>query len=236
MSGTGTNLRKILELQNKLIKCPFKVVVIFTDTKDEQKCNAVKIGDDFNVPVIINDIMDYYRERGYNDKRDMKVREQFDSETKIELEKRNVSMVALCGYMSLVTSPIYDNFTTINVHPADLTKKDRNGKRIYAGCLGAGCIKKAIQNRETEVRSTVHLVNGELDGGPVISVSPAIEINPDVPDEKLDEIAHEYQERLKERGDWVIYPETINMISNGRMRIDSNKLYVDGVASDAYRF
>ena len=234
MSGTGTNLRRIIELQKKLNDAVFQVVVIFTDTKDEAKCNARKISEEYGIPIIVNDITDYYKARGLESKRDMIVREQYDSETAAAIAKHGVDIVALCGYMSIVTSAVYSRFVTLNVHPADLTKVEADGKRIYAGCMGAGCIRKAIVNGETEVRSTVHLVNGELDGGPVIALSPPVKIDFDVDGhsgEELSEAAEAYQEILKEKGDWVVYPETIRMLAEGRMKIGgkSGEVHVDGV-------
>ncbi|MCP4668777.1 MAG: formyl transferase, partial [Deltaproteobacteria bacterium] len=39
----------------------------------------------------------------------------------------------------------------------------------------------------------------------------------------------EHQERLKEAGDWKIFPRTIEMIARGRFALDeNNRVYVDG--------
>ncbi len=233
MSGSGTNLRRIIELQKKLNDDLFQVVVIFTDTKDESKCNARTIAEEYGIPLIVNDIMDYYRARGHESKRDMQIREQYDTETAAAIAKHDVDLVALCGYMSIVTSPVYSRFLTLNVHPADLTKLDSGGRRAYAGCMGAGCIKQAIINGDSEVRSSVHVVNGELDGGPVVALSPPLKVEFGIDEhsgEELNEAAEAYQELLKEKGDWVVYPETIRMIAEGRIRINSGnvQVYVDG--------
>ena len=50
MSGSGTNLRRILEFQREMQNeggCPFRVVVIFSDRLDS---NATRIGADFDLP------------------------------------------------------------------------------------------------------------------------------------------------------------------------------------------
>ena len=42
-------------------------------------------------------------------------------------------------------------------------------------------------------------------------------------------VADEHQERLKEAGDWKIFPRTIEMIARGRFALgDKNRVYVDG--------
>ncbi len=238
MSGSGTNLRRILELQKKYSDQLFKVVVIFTDTKDESRCNAGIIADECGIPLLVNDIMDYYSERGHSSKKDMAIRSQFDSETAAELKKRDVQIVALCGYMSLVTAQIYKEFITINVHPADLTRIDKSGKRLYAGCAGHECIKKAILAHDSEVRSTVHLVNGDLDGGPVIAVSQPVKVISNYSSEQaLDAASRKYQDELKQKGDWMIYPKVISMLAEGRITINGENVFVDGVlVKDGIRF
>ena len=46
--------------------------------------------------------------------------------------------------------------------------------------------------------------------------------------ERLIGIAEAHQERLKEIGDWHIFPRTLEMIARGRFSIDEHhKVYVD---------
>ncbi|MBI3051458.1 hypothetical protein HYY74_03295 [Candidatus Woesearchaeota archaeon] len=241
MSGTGTNLRRILELQHELGNELFEVAVIFTDTRDEKKCRAAEIAEEYSIPLVVNDMEEFYADRGQENTKDMTVREEYDLETAAELEKREVSVVALCGYMRLVTQAIYSNYVTLNVHPADLTKKDKDGRRIYAGLAGANCLKKAILNGEREVRSTVHIVNGELDGGPILAISPPLPVSAHLKGlgaEELNKAAEDMQAELKHKGDWIIYPEVIKMIAQGRMKIDDDeKVYVDGILmKEGFRF
>lgn len=235
MSGTGSNLRKILQLQQQLQqqgKNLFKVVMIFTDTADEKVCNARRIAEDYKIAYYCNDIREYYRKRGLSDRKDMKIREEYDAETAKLLKMHKVDVVALCGYMSIVTRPVIGNFLTINVHPADLRIKDSSGRRLYAGCMGPECVKKAILNGEKEVRSTTHIVTESVDHGQVLLVSKPVKLevnNSSYGSEDLDRLSHLYQEKLKEEGDWKIYPETIKMLAEGRFAADEKgTIYVDG--------
>ena len=42
-------------------------------------------------------------------------------------------------------------------------------------------------------------------------------------------VAEEHQQRLKEVGDWIVFPETLEMIAKGRFALDEQKrVYVDG--------
>jgi len=118
-SGEGTNLRRLIEKQLQPDSV-FKVVMIFTDTKDDTKCNAKKIAEEYGIPYYCNDIKEYYSTRGYRDRKDMNVRKSYDKETVELLKKHKVDVVALCGYLSIVSGEICDNYLTLNVHPADL--------------------------------------------------------------------------------------------------------------------
>jgi phosphoribosylamine---glycine ligase len=229
MSGTGTNLRKILELQNKLEqegKELFKVVMIFSDNGDESVCNAKKIAEENKIAYYGRDIKEYYRGKGFTSRKDLKVREEYDSETAKLLRIHDVDIVALCGYMSIVTGPVIDDFLTVNVHPADLRVKDANGNRKYSGCIGSDCTKLAIVKGDEEVRSTTHIVRTEVDEGPILLVSAPVKLNDfsSSSAEEVEEAAHAYQDKLKEDGDWKIYPETIRMLAEGKFFIDDKNV------------
>ncbi len=226
LSGTGSNLRRILDLERRLKdKSPFKVVLIFSDTADENICNGRKIAAEYKIPYYCNDIRQYYEERGLNTRKDMKVREEFDSETARLMRMHKADIVALCGYMSIVTRPIIRNFLTVNVHPADLRKKNSDGTRKYAGLGGSDCVKKAIMDKESEIRSTTHIVTDEVDAGQILLVSKPVVL----PQNAREVEAGQYQEKLKEVGDWEIYPLTLKMIAEGKFaRSDKGVIYFDG--------
>lgn len=231
MSGTGSNLRKILESQGA--NTLFKVVMIFSDTADEKICNARKIAEEYKIAYYCNDIREYYAKRGQSSRRDLKIRQEYDGETAKLVRMHKADVVALCGYMSLLTKPVIGNFLTLNVHPADLRAKDGSGRRKYAGCMGADCVKMAILNGENSVRSTTHIVTDELDGGQLLLVSRPVKLDADSGSSngELEKISHVYQEKLKEEGDWKIYPETIKMLAEGRFAIDERgTIYLDGKA------
>ena len=222
MSGTGSNLRKILEKQKKMENdggSPFEVVMIFSDRQDS---NAGQIAAENGISHYCSDRKEYYGKRGADAGKDAKIREEYDVETVKFLEKHEIDVVALCGYMGIVSREICDRYVTVNVHPADLRIPDANGKRALAGCIGAECIKKAISRGEKEARSSTHLVTAEVDGGAVLMVSDPVKLEIDE-NANVDEFAKKHQEILKEKGDWKIYPETIKRIALGRFWIDEKE-------------
>jgi folate-dependent phosphoribosylglycinamide formyltransferase PurN len=232
VSGSGTNLVRILEHQRKLERreggTPYRVCVIFTDNEDSK---ARKIGADFDLPVAESDIMAFYRSKGREDKKDMSLRPEYDSLTVALLKEFDPDFVALAGYMSVVTKPLLDGFDgrMINVHPADLRVND-GGKRRYTGDRA---VAAAIRRGETSLRSSVHIVRAQVDYGEILAVSGPlpVELPAGVTVESLQDpadrpllrrIADEHQDRLKERGDWVIYPRALEYIGRGRFGFDGN--------------
>ncbi len=222
MSGLGSNLGKLLETQESIGKeCPFRIVLVFSDVKDEARCNAKSVAEEYGIGYYCNDIKDYYESRG-KDRKDMSVRKDYDRETAKLLRGNRIDAVAMCGYRSITTKEIFGNFLTINVHPADLRILDGNGKRLYAGCRGAGCVRKAIENMEKETRATTHIVTEDVDGGPILMVSEPVRIDAKLTDS-------ENLERLKELGDLKIYPETLKRLAEGNYWIDENGIVIDVV-------
>ncbi len=238
MSGSGTNLVKILEAQQRLSASgasPYKVSVIFTDNASS---NASAIGERFGVPVVTHDIMGFYRERGRPDKMDLNLRPGFDRISLEMLEGHPFDLAALCGYMSIVTAPLLEALPgrLVNVHPADLSVM-KGGKRKYTGDRA---VHDAIAAGEPGIHSTTHIVRAEVDGGEILLVSKAVpvELPPGLTPAELrkpgnrkalDETASSHQDRLKETGDWVIFPLTLQMIGEGRFALDGNGgVFLDG--------
>ncbi|MEW6086793.1 MAG: formyltransferase family protein [bacterium] len=247
MSGSGTNLIKIIEwtkqLETEKGKSPYEISVIFTDNK---KSNAGQISEKFNIPLEIFDILDYYKLKGHSDKKDLSLRSGFDSEIVKILEKYKIDLIALAGYMSIVTKPLLDKYNgkIINVHPADLSIKTGN-KRKYTG---AHAVHDAILAGEKELHSTTHIVRDKVDYGEILLISEGISVT--IPDklyimdldkskEKslLQEIIDKHQDRLKKNGDWKIFPLTLQYIAEGRFAIDTkgNVYFNNELCKDNHR-
>lgn len=230
MSGSGTNLRKILEHERRLKqergKAPFEVVVIFSDSAGS---SAPEIGREFDLPVVIRDINAFYRSRGKK-KSDLSLRPEFDRETVSALGPFRIDVAAYAGYMSVASPVLIGAFIGVNVHPADLSIEE-NGKRKYTG---DHAVRDAILAGEPAISSTTHLIEEEVDAGRIFLVSPPlpVEIPPgaDLQDREVAKrVAGDNQDRLKEKGDWVIFPLTLEYLAEGRFSADpEGVIHFDG--------
>jgi len=239
MSGSGTNLVKILEVQTALEKTPegtpFRVEVVFTDNPES---NAARIARDYDIPLVVEDILAFYKARGYDTKKNLSLREEYDRRVLEVLTPFRVDAVVLAGYMSIVTPPLLAAFPgrIINVHPADLRILE-NGKRKYTG---DNTVRDAILAGEGVVRSCTHIVRQEVDGGEILMVSaplpvelpPGRQVNDLARPESrdlLNRMAQAHQERLKEMGDWVILPKTLEWLAQGRYALDEQgRVFLNG--------
>ncbi len=243
MSGSGTNIIKLLELEKALRKkegrSPFEVVFIFSDRSDgASRGEAIAL--EHGLPYACYDIRAFHRIRGLtrsvNTPEGLAAREAFDHVPGLLNRAFEIDVIALGGYMSYTTLK-----GCVNVHPADLSIKNPDGTRRY---VGDRAVIDAIAAGETQLRSSTLWTDTGVDTGPLLVVSEPIPVS--LPDElealkadpeRLAQTADEHQERLKEAGDWKIFPLTVEMIARGRFALDrDNLVYVDGIpVPEGYR-
>lgn len=249
VSGSGTNARRIIErsLEEGSL---YEVSLIFTDVRDdrlrrsgEKRCKAKDIADEHGISYECEDIRDFYRERGVK-RTDLSLRPEFDRLVVEKVTPYGVDLVALAGYMSITTRPLLEAYPEkmVNVHPADLSIMEENERKY----VGIHVVRDAILAGERELRASTHVVHEKVDHGEILVVSEPVPVrlpegvvlNELAQDKQLlGVIVDEHQEWLKERGDWVIFPMTIQMIAEGRFALDGEGgVYVDGApAPRGYR-
>lgn len=243
MSGSGTNTRKIIErsLEGDVF---YEVTLIFTDVRDDRidksggkRCRALDIAEEYGIPYECIDILDFYRSRGHKTKRDLSLRPLYDGMIVRRIEPYGIDVIALAGYMSIITRPLLDRYPgrIVNVHPADLSKMEGD-RRKY---VGLHAVRDAILAGERYLYSTTHVVREKVDYGEILVRSKPVPVilpkDLAIDDLKrdrklLERVVKENQNRLKERGDWVIYPFTLQLIAEGRIALDGKGgVYIDGV-------
>jgi folate-dependent phosphoribosylglycinamide formyltransferase PurN len=185
--------------------------------------------------------------------RDPARRAAYDREVGRLLARHGARLVALAGWDWVVGPELCRAFLFVNVHPGDLRVTDERGRRKYVG-LGWIPTAKAILAGERFVHSSTHLVTPELDGGPIARVSPPVpvELPPGVTAANilpqgagLGDVIRDInynegrrfgeallythsrmlQEKLKELGDWVEFPATVQRLAElllaGRLVVDA---------------
>ena len=249
VSGSGSNARRIIE-RSLEANSLYEVSLIFTDVRDdrlwrsgEKRCRAKDLSDEYGISYECEDIRDFYKERGVR-RTDLSLRPEFDRLVVEKVAPHGVDLIALAGYMSITTRPLLEAYEgrMMNVHPADLSIMEGNERKY----VGIHVVRDVILAGELTLRASTHVVREKVDHGEILVVSEPVPVRlPEgvileelVQDQKLLRvIVNEHQDRLKERGDWVIFPLTIQMIAEGRFALDGEgNVYVDGVsATQGYR-
>jgi folate-dependent phosphoribosylglycinamide formyltransferase PurN len=234
MSGSGTNLIHLLERERKLEQepggSPFNVVFIFSDRSDGSSAGE-KIALERGIPYFSYDIRKFYKLKGLKrttfTPEGMSARKEFDAVGSRLVKTFDIDVIALAGYMSYLTLN-----RCVNVHPGDLSIIASDGKRRY---VGDQAVADAIANGENYLRSSTIWTDTGVDTGPLLIVSDPLQVElpsslPDLIKDRLTfhKVVDEHQKRLKEIGDWKIFPLTIEMIARGRFALDEyNNVYVD---------
>lgn len=145
-----------------------------------------------------------FRPRDYPD------RMSYEREIVAELNRRQVDLVVLAGFMRLVTPVLVDAFAgrMINIHPALLPSF--KGARGIADALAYGAKVTGV---------TVHYVTLDMDAGPIIAQEP-VPIREDDTEETLAARIHQVEHEL--------LPRVIGWIRDGRVRIEGNRTSIIG--------
>ncbi len=124
-----------------------------------------------------------------------------------ELQKRDIGLVVLAGFLSILDEHFVRTFENriINIHPSLIPSfcgKGYYGLHVHEAVLKAGV---------KVTGATVHFVTSECDAGPII-LQKAVDVLDDDTPETL-------QRRVMEQAEWVIYPEAIKLFAENRLEI-----------------
>lgn len=229
MSGSGTNIRRLLERNS----AHYEIAFIFSDVASE-KCQGQNIAREYGLPYFAYDTRRFHELKGQKrtvlTPEGLAARREYDQVAAKLVEAFEVDLIALGGYMSFLTLP-----GGVNVHPADLSLVNDKGQRTY---VGDDAVYDAILAGEKELRSSTLWIDQGVDSGPLLMVSEALSVELPAPlkelktdPERLRVLADDHQEQLKERGDWVVFPLTMELIGQGRMALDEKGVaHLDGKA------
>jgi len=140
-----------------------------------------------------------------------KNREAFERALQAELQKHNIEIVVLAGFMRLLTAWFVSQWDgrMINIHPALLPAF--KGLDTHARAIAAGV---------TTHGATVHFVVPEMDSGPII-VQGAVPV-----------VAGDTEATLAARVleiEHKIYPMALKLFAEGRIQIENGVCVIDGV-------
>ena len=127
---------------------------------------------------------------------------EYDAALLDMLTAHRIDMIALAGFLGIIGPKVlsaYEN-RIVNIHPALIPSfcgLGYYGLRVHEAALARGV---------KVTGATAHLVNGEVDGGPIL-LQKAVAVKPDDTPETL-------QRRVMEEAEWELLPRAVRMISD----------------------
>jgi len=169
------------------------------------------------ISIVISDISDAYalvraKTHGINtahiDPKKSGSKEAYDIEIQRVLDSHNVQLVLLAGYMKILGKTLLSAYKNriLNIHPA-----------LLPAFPGLHAQEQAFKHGVKVAGCTVHFVDEELDGGPII-LQKCVEV-------KEDDTAQTLAERILEQ-EHKIYPEAIKLFAENKLRIDGRKVKI----------
>jgi phosphoribosylglycinamide formyltransferase-1 len=138
--------------------------------------------------------------------REFASREAFDSAVARELRARAVTLVCLAGFMRLVGPALLEAFpnAVLNIHPS-----------LLPSFPGVDAQRQALEYGVKVSGATVHLVTGELDGGPIVAQSAVPVLDSDTETTLAERIlVQEHQ----------LYPSAVALMLSGAWRLDGRRV------------
>src|SRR5699024_10348192 len=126
--------------------------------------------------------------------------EEFNDAMLNTLKEHGIGAVVLAGYLSMVGENVIAAYRDkiLNVHPSLIPSfwgPGYYGLRVHEAALARGV---------KVTGATVHLVNEECDGGPIL-LQKAVEVRPDDTPESL-------QKRVMVEAEWQLLPRALAMV------------------------
>ena len=136
-------------------------------------------------------------------------RDDYDFAIASLLQARSVGVVCLAGFMRLVRQPLLDAFPNrvLNIHPS-----------LLPAFPGLDAQRQALDHGAKVTGATVHLVDADLDAGPILAQS-AVSILDDDTVETLSARILIEEHRL--------YPQAIGLLLDGSCRLHGRRVMCD---------
>lgn len=138
---------------------------------------------------------------------DVPDRDEYDRALLETVQKYHPDLVVLAGCLVVIPKIMVEAFPNriINIHPALIPSfcgTGYYGLKVHEGVLSRGV---------KVTGATVHFVDDGTDTGPII-LQKAVEV-------KQGDTPEILQRRVMEQAEWIIMPEAINLIANGKVSV-----------------
>lgn len=200
VSGGGTNLQALIDAQSRGELQNGKITFVLASNSGAYALNrAEKAGIESAV----------VSRKEYDSK------EAYDIAVLKELENRNIDLIVLAGFLSILGSELVEKYRNkiINIHPSLIPLFCGDGfygLKVHEAVLASGM---------KVTGATAHFVNEITDGGAII-LQKAVPIEQGDTPEIL-------QYRVMRLAEWEILPKAVSLFCMGKIKIEGNKTIIE---------
>lgn len=186
VSGGGTNLQALIDAEAAGNNPHGKISLVVASNPNAYALERAKIAG-IETAVLV--------------RKSFETQDAYDEALISLLQEHDISLIVLAGFMTVLTERVTSTFENriINVHPALIPSfcgKGYYGLRVHEEALARGV---------KVTGATVHFVNAECDGGPIIA-QKAVEVHEGDTPEIL-------QRRVMEQAEWILLPAAVAKLS-----------------------
>lgn len=200
VSGGGTNLQAIIDgvKDGKITNTEIAGVI-----SNNRNAYALKRAEENKIPGLCISPKDY------------ESREIFNEKLLEAVDGFAPDLIVLAGFLVVIPPEMTAKYKNrmINIHPSLIPSFC--GKGFY----GLKVHEAALERGVKVVGATVHFVDEGTDTGPII-LQKAVEVQQGDTPEVL-------QRRVMEQAEWIILPRAIDLIANGKIRVEDHRTWIE---------
>ena len=190
VSGGGTNLQAILDAVDSGKITNAKVEVVISNNADAYALERAKkhgVAAECVSP------------------KDFASRDEFNEALLAKVDSYELALIVLAGFLVKIPAAMIAKYRNkiVNIHPSLIPSF------CGVGYYGLKVHEAALARGVKLTGATVHFVDEGMDSGPII-LQKAVEVLPGDTPEVL-------QRRVMEQAEWILLPQAIDMIANGRI-------------------
>lgn len=200
VSGGGTNLQALIDAQSREELQNGKITFVLASNSGAY---ALKRAEKAGI------------ESAVVSRKEYDSKEAYDVAVLKELENRNIDLIVLAGFLSILGSELVEKYRNkiINIHPSLIPLFCGDGfygLKVHEAVLASGM---------KVTGATAHFVNEITDGGAII-LQKAVPIEQGDTPEIL-------QYRVMRLAEWEILPKAVSLFCMGKIKIEENKTIIE---------
>ena len=199
VSGGGTNLQAIIDAVENGTITNTKIAGVISNNKNAYALERAKKHGIANCCISPKDYAD---------------RTTFNQKFLEKIDELNPDLIVLAGFLVVIPPEMIAKYRNqiINIHPSLIPSF------CGTGYYGLKVHEAALARGVKVVGATVHFVDEGTDTGPII-LQKAVEVEEGDTPEVL-------QRRVMEQAEWKILPKAIDLIANGKVKVEDGRTHI----------